>query len=87
METVLDEFGRIALPRRVREDLRLEPGTKLRIEEQGGGIFLKPMAEETPLVLKDGVLVFVGELEDDADEALERDRAHRVRDLMGLGEE
>lgn len=85
MQTVLDEFGRIALPRRVRDDLRLEPGTKLEIEEQGGGIFLKPVTEEAPLVLKDGVLVFVGELGGDPGEALDRDL--RTRDLMGLREE
>jgi AbrB family looped-hinge helix DNA binding protein len=87
METVLDEFGRIALPRQVRDDLHLEPGTKLRIEEQGGGIFLKPVEEETPLVLKNGVLVFVGELEGNPEEALDRDRADRIRDLLGLGQE
>ena len=86
METVVDEFGRITLPRRVREDLHLAPGAVLSIEEQAGGIFLKPLEEEPPLIVKEGVLVFAGELEGNPDEAIEQDRADRIHRLLGFGQ-
>ncbi|MBW2333424.1 MAG: AbrB/MazE/SpoVT family DNA-binding domain-containing protein [Deltaproteobacteria bacterium] len=33
METTLDKFGRIVIPKRVRDDLGLKPGAVLQIEQ------------------------------------------------------
>ena len=87
METVLDEFGRIVLPQQMREDLGLAPGTVLEIEEQAGGIFLKPVSEEPALALENGVLVFTGEPEGDLEEAVSRHREERIRMLVGTSRE
>jgi AbrB family looped-hinge helix DNA binding protein len=84
MEAILDKFGRIVIPKRVRDDLGLSPGSVLKIEERGEGIVLKPVAETSPLVLRDGILVFTGEVEGDLDAAVRRDREERSRKLAGL---
>lgn len=81
METTLDKLGRIVIPKQVRDDLGLSPGSVLKVEERAEGIVLTPVAEITPLALRDGVLVFTGEVEGDIDEALLRDRAERSRRL------
>jgi len=81
METTVDKFGRIVLPQQVRDDLGLAPGSVLKVEERGEGIVLKPVAEHTPLALRDGILVFTGEVEGDIDDVLRRDRAERSRKL------
>ena len=60
METTVDKFGRIVIPRRVRESLGLRPGTKLELELFGDEVVLKPVREEPNVVDKDGVLVFTG---------------------------
>jgi AbrB family looped-hinge helix DNA binding protein len=60
METTVDKFGRIVIPRRVRERLGLNPGTKLGMELVRDQLVLKPMREEPSVVDKDGVLVFTG---------------------------
>ncbi|MEA2604733.1 MAG: hypothetical protein QOF89_5725 [Acidobacteriota bacterium] len=85
LETTLDKFGRIVIPKQVRDDLGLSPGSVLKIEERDQGIVLKPIPEGSPLLLKDGILVFTGEVEGDLEAALRRDRDERSRKLTGSG--
>ena len=61
METVLDQFGRIVIPKKTRDDFNLRTGSSIRIEEGKGEILLKPVEGESNLVEKDGVLVFSGQ--------------------------
>lgn len=84
MEATLDKFGRIVIPKQVRDDLGLSPGSVLKIEERDEEIVLKPIVESTPLVLRDGVLVFTGEFEGDVEAAIRRDRNERGDKLSGL---
>lgn len=84
MEAILDELGRIIIPKQVREDLGLTPGAVLKIEERQREIVLRPVLEQEALVVKDGVLVFTGEVEEDPDLVLHRDREERSRKLAGL---
>ena len=78
----LDRFGRIVLPKDVRDRLGLEPGAMLEIEEAGDEIRLKPVREEPCFVLKGGVLVYTGKAIGDVDGAV---RAHREGRLKKLG--
>lgn len=83
METTVDKFGRIVIPKQVRDDLGLSPGSVLKIEERAEEIVLKPVAESLPLLFKDGVLVFAGEVEGNLEEVLRQDRIERSRKLLG----
>ena len=78
METILDRFGRIVIPKKIRDDFNLEPGTPIRIEESEHTIILKPLHGEPNLHWKDGVLVFSGAPIADLSNALERHREDRV---------
>ena len=60
MQTTIDRFGRIVLPKKLRDYFNLEPGSQIQIEESGQKIILKPIHGEPILRLKDGVLVFTG---------------------------
>ena len=42
METTLDKFGRIVIPKEIRDDFNLKPGSQIRIEESEQTIILKP---------------------------------------------
>ena len=46
METTLDRFGRIVIPKKVRKDFNLKPGAHLKIEETDDTIVLKPVSDE-----------------------------------------
>lgn len=78
METTLDRFGRVVIPKQVRDDLGLKPGTVLQIEETNQKILLKPLHERPQLVVKDGVLVFMGKKNGDIEGAI---RTHREKRL------
>lgn len=79
METTLDKFGRIVIPKRVREDLGLKPGSVLRIERQEEEIRLTPAHGEPHVLLKDGVLVFSGVARGDLTQAVRSHREQHIR--------
>jgi len=78
METTVDRFGRIVIPKRMREDLGLRPGTKLEIEAVGEEVLLKPVHEEPHVVDREGVLVFTGSASGELIQAVERHRRERT---------
>lgn len=61
METTLDKFGRIVIPKKIRDNLGLTPGVIIKIESDGKEVVLKPLIEESPVEYQDGVLIFLGE--------------------------
>jgi len=79
----LDRFGRILIPKAVRDDLGLEPGAVLHVQEQDDGIVLKPVDQSVPIQLKKGVLVFTGAATGDITDVLARHRDERLRGLTG----
>lgn len=82
METTVDRFGRVVIPKRVRESLGLSPGTKVQIESIGDEVVLKPVREEPSVVDKDGVLIFSGLATGDMWIAIQRPHEDRAR-LVG----
>jgi AbrB family looped-hinge helix DNA binding protein len=81
MKTALDKFGRIVIPKKIRDDFNLKPGSQIHIEESEQAIILKPVAGEPNLRWKDGVLVFCGAPMGDLDKALEMHREGRLKNL------
>ena len=78
METTLDKFGRIVIPKRVRDDLGLKPGTILQIEQADQRILMEPINEGPHVVVKDGVLVFSGTATGDLVGAIKIHRHERL---------
>lgn len=85
MESTVDKFGRIVIPKSVRDHQGLDAGTVLEIVEDGGVIVLRPRRPAPDLVERDGTLVFTGEatgdLEQALEEAVQRQREERSRHL------
>lgn len=79
----LDKYGRILIPKKVREQLNISTETKLNIDEDGNRIIIERISEEAPVVENDGVKVFTGKLKGDFSEALEHERAERMKKLLG----
>lgn len=67
MEAVVDQNGRIVLPKAIRDALGLLPGTKVDISPYGAGAQLVPTGRTARLVEEDGVLVAAGETPVDDD--------------------
>lgn len=81
METTLDKFGRIVIPKKVRDAFNLKAGTQIRIEKNEQTIILKPIHDKPNLILKDGVLVFSGSPTGDLQKAFNKHHEDRIRDI------
>ncbi len=67
MEAIIDNAGRIVLPKPLRDALGLLPGTKVDISPYGAGAQIVPAGRTARLVDEDGDLVASGETRVDDD--------------------
>jgi AbrB family looped-hinge helix DNA binding protein len=81
METTLDRFGRIIIPKGVRDDMGLEAGAILQIEKEGEKIVLQPVPGEPQVMEKKGILVFTGTAVGDVGAALHEHRKSRLKKM------
>ncbi|MDQ3396959.1 MAG: AbrB/MazE/SpoVT family DNA-binding domain-containing protein [Deinococcota bacterium] len=84
MKTVLmDRFGRVLIPKEVRDALKLAPGQALRLEVENGKVVLEPRSKEVGLVRKGRALVFCGgSLTEDPSDWVSRMREERAQELI-----
>jgi bifunctional DNA-binding transcriptional regulator/antitoxin component of YhaV-PrlF toxin-antitoxin module len=62
----------------------LLPGTEIIVEDAGEAIVLKPAADQSGLVEKDGLMVFRGRALGDLDVAIRSQRTDRLRTAGGI---
>jgi AbrB family looped-hinge helix DNA binding protein len=67
MEAVIDQAGRIVVPKPIRDALGLLPGTTVDITPYGAGAQLVPAGRTARLVEEGGVLVAAGDTPVDDD--------------------
>lgn len=67
MEAVVDQAGRVVLPKPIRDALGLLPGTKVDITPYGAGAQIVPAGRTARLVDEHGVLVAAGDTPVDDD--------------------
>jgi AbrB family looped-hinge helix DNA binding protein len=60
MKAVVDSVGRIVVPKPLRDDLGLRPGSAVEISRYGAGLQLIPVGRTARLAEEDGVLVATG---------------------------
>jgi AbrB family looped-hinge helix DNA binding protein len=86
MVTTLDKFGRVVIPKALRDSLGLKPGEPLEVEGEGQRILLKPVKEHYSVVRKGKVWVLVGGTwEGGTEDVVQRVREERDRTVSGPG--
>jgi AbrB family looped-hinge helix DNA binding protein len=86
----IDKSWRIVVPKKLRDELHLTPGTRLRIERAGEQIVLEQDYPEPRLEMRDGLLVMVGGPpigDDDVLDLIDKQRERRMRFVSGLSDE
>ena len=53
----IDRFGRVVLPKKIRDHLHIKEGTDLEVEEQENAILLKPVVKKAKIIRKNGIPV------------------------------
>ena len=84
MKATIDRFGRVVVPKDMRDRLGLRPGAELDIEEHNKKIVIKPAEQESPLRIEDGVLIFAGTALGDITESIRRHREERIKKLSSI---
>ena len=74
METTIDKFGRILIPKDLRDNLGLTEGTTLSVEASENQVILTPVGAASPLVRKGHILVFTGAPEGNLRDTVRMDR-------------
>ena len=82
MKTTLDRFGRVVVPKELRERLGLKPGVEMDIDEHENEVVMKRREHETPLELEEGVLVLTGAATGDMMDAVRIHRKERLQKLV-----
>lgn len=83
METHLDHFGRVVIPKNIRGHLGLQAGAAIDIIEFNQQIILKPVGKKAPVVKKDGLLIFRGTALGDIAGTLWAHRNDRIAKIAG----
>jgi len=81
MQTTLDKFGRVLIPKKLREHLGLEPDDALELQLEDGKLTLLPQRTPPPLRRKGRVLVVESEATGDLTQALAHLREERLDEL------
>ena len=87
MELTIDKFGRVVLPKKLREHLGVSKGLTVEAKVTADGILLQPVRPTgLGLTMKDGILMFQGSPEDtgriDWDRLVEDEREERIQSLL-----
>ncbi|MGH8227900.1 MAG: AbrB/MazE/SpoVT family DNA-binding domain-containing protein [Steroidobacteraceae bacterium] len=67
----MDSAGRIALPKSVRDELGLRPGSELELRRDGTGIHLRLLSQDCPLREVNGFLVYAGRSAEGSEDPVE----------------
>lgn len=86
MTLKVDKFGRIILPKPVRDRLNLREGAELHLVENEGGFTLTLIGRKPSMILKNGVWVHFGRLPSEAkwETLVDEAREERIRELAKL---
>jgi AbrB family looped-hinge helix DNA binding protein len=82
IQTTVDRFGRVVIPKETRDHFGLTPGTAVTVVDAEDGVLLRPEVQDAPLAVKGGVLVFSGKASGDADALVRRTREERIRRFL-----
>jgi AbrB family looped-hinge helix DNA binding protein len=82
----IDKAGRVVIPKRLRDKLRLVPGDAFQLESTDEQIVLKPLREESTMFKEDGMWVIkTGKplTVEDVNAVIESVREERHRQILG----
>lgn len=88
MKVTVDKFGRILIPKAVRDKFELSAGSELELNISEEGFFVTPVEGDMKIV-REGGMVYIAGYSNDIDivEQIQKDREDRMNRILGLGDD
>jgi len=80
-KTKVDRFGRIVIPKKIRNDFGLTKNTEVEVEATTDNIIVHPKQSKPFVVDKDGVLVVCAEPTESFTDFLQKERDERLKKI------
>ena len=80
-QLTLDQFGRIEIPEKIRQQLGINNETKLSLKVDNGQLIFKPLQPELETYYEDEILVFKAEPIGDTETIIDELRTERINEL------
>ena len=81
-QLTLDQFGRVEIPQKIRQQLGINNETKLSLKVENGQLILKPLKPEIETCYEDGILVFKAEPMANTETIIDELRTERINQLI-----
>jgi len=81
MQTTLDKFGRLTLPKAMRLHLGIDMDTPLEMKEEGDAVIIRVVRKQQYIAKENGLLVYTGKAMGNFDQILNDIRDERLKDV------
>jgi len=81
IKTKIDKFGRIVIPKKIRNNFGLKNNSEVLIEAVKDGIIVHPEASVPIVMDKDGIIVVCSEPTEAFTDFLKKDREDRIKKI------
>jgi AbrB family looped-hinge helix DNA binding protein len=82
IKTKIDKFGRIVIPKKIRNDFGLKNNSEVLLEAGEDGIIVHPDTKLPFVMDKDGILVVCSEPTESFTGFLEKEREDRIKKIV-----
>ncbi|NEQ35275.1 MAG: AbrB/MazE/SpoVT family DNA-binding domain-containing protein [Okeania sp. SIO3I5] len=80
-QLTVDQFGRIEIPEKIRQQLGIDNQTKLFLKVENGQLIIQPLKPELETYYEDGILVFTAEPIGNTEIIIDELRTERINEL------
>lgn len=81
-KTKVDRFGRVVIPKKMRQAIGIKTDTEVYLEKRDNGIFMIPNSLK-PIVKEDsGIMVLCSEPLEEFSDFIDRNRQERIRKIV-----
>ncbi|MBU4313759.1 MAG: AbrB/MazE/SpoVT family DNA-binding domain-containing protein [Actinobacteria bacterium] len=81
-KTKIDKFGRIVIPKKIRNDFGLKNNTEVEVEATSDNIIVHPKPSNPFVIDKDGILVVCSEPLESFTDFLQKEREDRMKRVI-----
>lgn len=86
IKTKIDDFGRMVIPKKIRDKPGIIKGSEIQIDTMDEGIIIRKKEEKLLIEDKEGILAVWSETTGPVDSSIQKDREDRMKKILNTGE-